>query len=72
MMIMMIDDDNDDDDDDYDDVDDDDIRSKLILRLLFQSTAVPFGVVWKAAKCLILHFQPLPWQDRKMALNERG
>ena len=51
------DDDEDNDDDDDDDGDDDDgIRSKLILKLLFQSTAVPFRLVWKAAKCLILHF----------------
>ena len=52
------DDDGDDDDDDDDDDGDDDegIRSKLILKLLFQSTAVPFRLVWKAAKCLILHF----------------
>ena len=52
--------DNDDDDDhdydDDDDIDDDDIRSKLILKRLFQSTAVPFRLVWKASKCLILHF----------------
>ena len=45
-----------DDDYDHDDDDDDDIRSKLILKLLFQSTAVPFRLVWKASKCLILHF----------------
>ena len=50
------DDDDHDDDDDDDDIDDDDIRSKLILKLLFQSTAVPFRLVWKASKCLILHF----------------
>ena len=50
------DDDDDHDDDDDDDIDDDDIRSKLILKLLFQSTAVPFRLVWKASKCLTLHF----------------
>ena len=49
-------DDDDDHDDDDDDIDDDDIHSKLILKLLFQSTAVPFRLVWKASKCLILHF----------------
>ena len=53
------DDDDDDDDDDCHD-DDEDILAKLILKLLFQSTVVPFRLVWEAAKCLILHFKPLP------------
>ena len=46
-------------------------KVKYLLFNAFQFIAVPFLLVWKAVKCLMLHFQPLRWQDRKTALSAR-